>query len=229
MTDEDWGDIREAGSSKGIPFWVWGCGGGCLLFIVLIVAAGFWGYGFVKDAINPDIAWTNVEQLVDFDERHPDFALIFGAAIPFTEMEVYVFQQLQEDAPLVDENDLPLSLESLQLDEDGLIVVLQLNASEDPSEEDMEAMEITDFPVTIQGVEFEATRLEITGDTDGYFAVNWGGDDKGDPSPMVIVNLSEVLDQEDLVAIIMRANGGDEPTEADVQHFFAPFHIGPDR
>ncbi len=229
MSDEDWGDIREAGSSKGIPFWVWGCGGGCLLFILLLVAAGFWGYGVVMDAIDPDKVWANVEELVEYDERHPDYAPIFGLKIPFTDMEMYVFQQLQDGATLVDENGQPLTLDKLKLDEDGLTVVIQVNASEDQTEDELEGMAFTDFPVTIQGITFDSVRLVVTSGTSGPFAADWGNDDMDEPPPMIMVNLSEALAHDDIYAIFLRANGGDEPTEADIQAFFAPFHIGPDR
>ncbi|MAB79978.1 MAG: hypothetical protein CMJ89_11555, partial [Planctomycetes bacterium] len=69
MSEMEWPE--EAPPKKGgIPNWVWiGCGGGCLVTLILVAAGSFWVMGAFKQAKDPEMVWPIVEKALPFDER----------------------------------------------------------------------------------------------------------------------------------------------------------------
>jgi hypothetical protein len=81
VNDADWGEEGPKKSSKGIPPWVWwGCGGGCLLLTLLVIASAVFLGKWVHDASDPDKAWSGVQELLAFDERPADWTA-FGTQV----------------------------------------------------------------------------------------------------------------------------------------------------
>ncbi|MCB9916210.1 MAG: hypothetical protein H6828_13865 [Planctomycetes bacterium] len=79
MTGEEWADEPEVPKKKGgLPGWLWFCGGGCLIAVILAVlgAAFFWGR--VKEGLDPDVQWAKMDQYLEYDARPDDWSIVFG-------------------------------------------------------------------------------------------------------------------------------------------------------
>ena len=79
MADE-WTEDENAAPKKGIPFWVWGCGGGCLLAAILAIVLVVFAVDKVKDAMDPDVVWPQIDKILAFDER-PSGYQAYGTTI----------------------------------------------------------------------------------------------------------------------------------------------------
>lgn len=204
MTGEDWGDLESLPKPKSaFPPWLWVCGSGCLLAVLLVVGLLAMGARFVNRGRNPDLQWPQLEQVLEYDERSDEFELKFGwqafgtEGYTFFEKDGHLFAQLL----LVNDDDDEVSVEI----ESGR----------------REHEEIT---LTIQGRELHAVRLEGSSETHGPW---WGPQNEGGDSLLVL--LSEEDATEKLMLIMARHGSGDPVTEEDVARFLAPFHVGPDR
>jgi hypothetical protein len=71
MSDQDWEEGGEVPAKKRrVPLWVWwGCGGGCLLMALLGIALAVLIVPAVREALDPEKTWENVQELLPFDER----------------------------------------------------------------------------------------------------------------------------------------------------------------
>ena len=72
MSEVEWSEESEEAPQKKrrIPKWVWiGCGGGCLVALILIVVLAIIGGMWVKNMADPEYAWPKVEQILPHDER----------------------------------------------------------------------------------------------------------------------------------------------------------------
>lgn len=210
MSDDDWGDIREAGSSKGIPIWLWGCGGGCLLLILLIVAAGAWTYSFVKDATDPEFVWGEIAEFLPYEERHPEYEALFGNSFLGTGM--YVLRQVGIDGE-------PL--------EDPIFAVFMLDASEEegemsPGSEDQKV------DLVVQGEALPAGRFTLSEEDAADLRIDWETGELN-VEEIFYVDLSGVSVEEDLQLWLVRDEESEVVTIDEVQHFFEPFLVGPDR
>lgn len=83
MAESEWGEQVEeqrTTAKGGIPMWVWGCGGGCLLLMVLgVVAVGMFAKVFVEEiekAQDPEVQQAVVAQYMDFDEWPEEYELM---------------------------------------------------------------------------------------------------------------------------------------------------------
>jgi hypothetical protein len=86
MSEVEWSEEGEQAPRKkgGIPKWVWiGCGGGCLLAVVAVIALGVFGALWVKKGADPEVQWPKLQQVLPFEERPTDLELGFGTRIPF--------------------------------------------------------------------------------------------------------------------------------------------------
>jgi hypothetical protein len=81
MTEVDWSEEAEAPAPKkrGIPRWIWiGCGCGCLTTLV-VLAIGGW---YFKQALDPEVQWPKLRQVLAFEERPTDLKLHMGMPLP---------------------------------------------------------------------------------------------------------------------------------------------------
>lgn len=70
MTESDWADAEERGTKRGVPSWVfWGCGGGCLLAILVLVGLLVLGGSLLREAFDPEQAWKGVAEVLPHDQR----------------------------------------------------------------------------------------------------------------------------------------------------------------
>ena len=97
MTESEWSLEEEpAPKKKGIPKWVWfGCGGGCLLAVVLTVLLSVVVGNFVKEALDPEAQWPKLARVLPFDERPEGVELYMGLSIMGQENYTLIDKELR--------------------------------------------------------------------------------------------------------------------------------------
>lgn len=73
-TNDRWDVKLEDAPSKrsGVPGWVWGCGGGCMLMLMLLIGGTWWVFGKVTTEFGPEAAWPEVAEILPYGPRAPD-------------------------------------------------------------------------------------------------------------------------------------------------------------
>jgi hypothetical protein len=209
---DDWGDIKDASSSRGVPIWLWGCGGGCLLLIILAVSVGFLGYRWVKEALDPEKIWEKIALVLPYDERPADFVAVFGNEFPFTDEAMYV---LASDPEVVED------------EAERVYAVFWVNASE---EDDIAPDGVDEpFDLEVQGATFEAGRYTLGGDEAAEMQFDFGELRIEIDQIYWVVLSPAALGGNELVLWVGRDDDGEPITDDEIRAFLAPFEVGPDR
>jgi hypothetical protein len=83
MSEQGWDDGIDAPPQKrGVPGWLWFCGGGCLLVIVIGIGLLVWGKKLYDEGRDSEQQWPRLAQVLPFDERPPDLSLQMYLPIP---------------------------------------------------------------------------------------------------------------------------------------------------
>jgi hypothetical protein len=93
-TELEWGKEEGAPVKKRgcfLPVWLWGCGGGCLLAIILSIGGGVYCVGKFQDAIDPETQWAKLDKVLPFEERPGGLELMFGWSLG---LEYYVLMDV---------------------------------------------------------------------------------------------------------------------------------------
>lgn len=79
MSEGDWSSEGRtlASPKRKVPLWVWGCGGGCALFLLVAVVLGVFGFRFVRKAVDPELNWAAIDEVLPVAER-PEGYTVFG-------------------------------------------------------------------------------------------------------------------------------------------------------
>lgn len=204
MTTEDWGDIESVPKRKGaFPPWLWFCGSGCVIVVLLLVGLLALGARFVQKGRDPERQWPHLAQVLPFDERSEEFELKFG------------WQAFGTEGYTFFEKDGDLFAQFLIVSDDDDNVTIEVKGS---------GSEHEDFTLTIQGRELQAARQEGTAEARGPW---WGPQNEGGAS--LQVDLTEEGASQNLMLIMIRQGSSDPITEQEVARFLALFHVGPDR
>lgn len=81
MSELDWGEAGEAppARKRRIPSWIWwGCGGGCLLALLVAAGLGLMGYRIFREGTDPEKQWPRLQQVLYFEQRPEGLELRFG-------------------------------------------------------------------------------------------------------------------------------------------------------
>jgi len=80
MAENDWNEEIEPRPRKaGLPRWaLWGCGGGCLLLVLVLAGVSLAGWLWVREARDPEKQWPALAEVLAFDERPTNLTLEFG-------------------------------------------------------------------------------------------------------------------------------------------------------
>jgi len=101
MSADEWSEGLETPRPKrGVPVWIWGCGGGCLFLIVLLIATGVYVFDRGKKMVDPEIVWANLDEILPYDER-PTHIKASGGSIFGGEGYFLIDQRLELMAILV--------------------------------------------------------------------------------------------------------------------------------
>jgi hypothetical protein len=79
MSDVDWGSEGKElpKPKKRVPLWVWICGGGCLLAVIVAVSIAIFAASKFSHMMNQDEQWAKLAKVLPFDEK-PQGARIVG-------------------------------------------------------------------------------------------------------------------------------------------------------
>jgi len=85
MTEASWDSesSEPPPKKKGVPKWIWACGTGCLLMVILGGLLTVVAVMKFKEAMDPEVQWAKLEQVLPYDEPHPDLTI---ASVPFMTM-----------------------------------------------------------------------------------------------------------------------------------------------
>lgn len=64
--------LIDAPPRRGVPGWIWGCGGGCLLMMVLLIGFTVFTFNKLQKAMGPEAAWPVIQSVMPYDEPQPD-------------------------------------------------------------------------------------------------------------------------------------------------------------
>ena len=93
MAEQEWAaEPTPPPKKKGVPGWLWFCGGGCLIATVLAVVGGFFLFDLAKTMADPEIQWPKFEEFVEVDER-PEGWIIIGMPIPGVDVDAFVLTE----------------------------------------------------------------------------------------------------------------------------------------
>lgn len=217
MSETTWGEGEVLPpKKKKVPTWLWFCGSGCLLAVVLAIVLGAWFASKFKDALDPEKQWPNVAEVLPFDERPRELDLKWGSTIG---MDMFVF-----------------------IDERGFAAILMRFRPSDGAEVRQTLMNpeykggfmgmgdrkgLEAGRIRVQGRDLEVVRfhqMEGEGGSGGQPGAPRVGDGE---SIMVLLTPPEAT--EPVVLQLVRSAGEGPITDEDVQRFLKPFHVGPDR
>jgi hypothetical protein len=215
MVDANWGAEEAPSKRSRIPKWLWWCGGGCLVALVLAVAAGFWlfklGKQLVEEGRDPEQQWPKLQRVLPFEERPAGYQLTWGSTLL---LETYALLDPEGRIGIVMRfrESQAASVEAQMMNPDYSGALLGMGGRKD----------LSTLKVVVQGRELEALRFyqEQGQDMDG--------DGRPDQGHTIVVRLTD----EDAVAPVVLqlftpGEGGlVPPTEDDVRAFLAPFHVG---
>lgn len=211
MTDTTWGDESLPPKPKRIPTWLWFCGGGCILAVLLSVVALVFAFDYFKSWGSAEKQLPALAEALPFDEPLPP-ETEFKMAIRFP-FDWFVF---------TDERGFAIVF----------IVVPPSKASEmrdtilNPefkggfmgkgSREELE-----EATVQVQGREVKGLRYLQRGGSGSQ-----GYDGSG---PGIVLDIGPESGGKVIVLQILRTGGEDRITDEEVRALMKPFHVGPDR
>lgn len=78
-------ELEDAPPKSGVPKWVWGCGGGCLLLLVVTLVGTIWFFNKILAEYGPEKTWPVVQEIMPFtDEGATDEEIIAAAPMGYT-------------------------------------------------------------------------------------------------------------------------------------------------
>ena len=219
MAETTWTEEQTAGpKKKSIPTWVWFCGGGCLLAVLLAVVAVGFGFRFVKQAMDVDAQWERLGLILPHDERPPEIIHGFGSQIG---VEQYTFQ---------DSRGFQLQIQNHK-GHDGAQARKQMFGSDTPQfPANMVVMKF-DPPVAgsvdVQGREVKLfrTRMQFS----GAFGKMLPDEAKDSLGSMVFLDLTPDGRDGMLMAQLTKMKGTEPVSDEEIRMILKPFHIGPNR
>lgn len=79
MSEAEWGEETELPEpKKGIPKWIWACGAGCLLMVIVAALGGFLLFQAFGDMMDQDAQWAKLGAVIEVQEEQPEDVMIIG-------------------------------------------------------------------------------------------------------------------------------------------------------
>lgn len=77
----DWGAGEAAPRKRRVPRWVWwGCGGGCLLALLVAAVLAIFAVRLVREGTDPEKQWPRLDQVLAFETRPQGLEIEFGVS-----------------------------------------------------------------------------------------------------------------------------------------------------
>lgn len=215
MSESEWVEEPTAPPEKrGKPAWMWFCGGGCLILLLLALAGTWLAIDWIKTGRDPDKQWPEIARILPYDRRPEELELVFGSQFL---ADMYLFNDSRGYVVLF-----------LRFDEDR---------ASDARRQVMDPEYTGGVPglgerrdaklgtIAIQGRELPVLR---------YF--QYGEEVGGEDAPVVLEGAAATIDLTPeggpgfLSVSVVRADNSEEPVPDDyLRELLAPFHVGPDR
>lgn len=215
MSDRSWGEADSAPppKKKGIPTWLWFCGGGCLLAVIIGIAGMTWLVSRFSGSTDPEKQWPKVAKILPYDERPAELDLKFGFDLG---MEMYFFEDSRGFAAVLIHMSMASDKERRQL--------------MDPESEQGfmgKRRNARLSKLNVQGREIEVLRFEHLGG--GPSGESSSGAPTVDSGPSAFVDLTREEDSGFLILQLVRKHSSEEIENEDIVRFLKPFHVGPVR
>jgi len=218
MAETAWSE-EEAGPPKkrGIPTWLWFCGGGCILAVLLGVVALGLGYRFFKKATDPELQKQALAKILPYDEWPAEMKPKFGFKLVG---EQYAFDDTRGFEEQI----------QLHTGHEGAEGRKGLFHSEHPKFPQnlvvMKFQDPTPGTVEVQGRELRLIRMKLEL---ADFIKSIDKDTKGKLPSMAFVDLTPE-DLDGMLLLMITRKHGDEPIQDDeIREILKPFHVGPKR
>jgi hypothetical protein len=223
MSDAQWGDEELPQKKKSIPTWVWFCSGGCLLMVLVLVVGAIFTTKFVSDMVDPEVQWPKLDELLPFDERPPELTMTAGFSM--------LGQQSQ--FTLMDNRGFMAQFQMVAGSQ-GASMRQQMFDNEEPKL--VGNFGVIDFKnvqkgtVNVQGRDLRIVRMEM-GLGDMMKSIPGVDDEDVDESAghAAYIDLTPEDDSGMMWLQYTRRGSGETITDGEIQTFFEPFHVGPDR
>ncbi len=215
MSEANWGTNDGPVKKSGLPKWLFWCGGGCLLAVVvggLILWFGAqYAQEFINEARDPEKQWPKLQQVLPFDERPANYELGWGSSVL---METYVVNSGQ-----------------------GLVGVVMRLSESDKESVDSQLMN-PDFSGSFMGMggrrDLARTTVEVQGRMLDILRFRQDNPNKQptseDPSGGVAhsayVRISTPDEARQVVVQLLAPGSNDPISDEQIREFFAPFHVG---
>ena len=217
----------------GIPRWIWFCGGGCALMVLVGVIGLFVAGRYFQKAMDPERQWARLGEVLPHDPAQRPAGELFGMKIPFQPVEFWV---LHDPAA-----GLQAQIVSVGGAKSGEARREIFQSHADPGRRKLEEGE-----VEVQGRTLQVTRMTVD-PAAGASPAQPGAEPEPDSGGFMAeirrkVNVhvnaaSAVVDlspagSEDLLLLILSRAGLDEESarmrieDEEIQRFLAPFHVG---
>jgi hypothetical protein len=220
MAETTWTEEQPTGpKKKSIPTWVWFCGGGCLLAVLLgVIAIGF-GFRLINQARDPEVQWAKLAQVLPYDEPPPkEMTLLMGMHLVGDQ---YTFH---------DERGFQVQFQN-HPGKDGTEGRKNMFDAEHPKfPQNMVAFKFTDLQpgtIQVQGRELRILRMrmELAGALNKMIPEK----DREGMGSMAFVDLTPEGRDGMLIAQFTRMEGTDPVSDEEIRTILKPFHVGPDR
>ena len=83
-----------APKKKGLPTWLWFCGSGCLVMVILFVVGIGWVVKEAKKLADPELQWPKLAEVLPFEERPDNIELQMRIPVPF---DMFIMQDTNTD------------------------------------------------------------------------------------------------------------------------------------
>lgn len=242
--EQDWHPRMESSvplqepRERAFPVWIWGCGGGCLLLLVLFIGGSIWIGNWVTGKVGPEAAWPVIAELMPYGPEPPEGyqPMIFAADTleGFLRSIPGMSDEQLADLDLPVEQQIYINrVEGAGIDTSlvGVIYVFPDGTTEERRDEILhqEATELTsggqkteplrEVELTFQGRTVTATRFAGINEFQRSFMEVDG------PLQILEVDVSEGRER----PVVLHLTGPNQPTEQDLQVFFEPFDVWRDQ
>jgi hypothetical protein len=203
---------------RGIPTWLWFCGGGCLLAVLFAIVVAGLGYRFIRKARDPEAVKAGVQKILPYDRWPAELTPVMG------------FQLLGEQYTFEDSRGFQEQIQ-LHRGPEGSEGRKGMFRSEDPKfPKDLMVMKFEELKpgaVEVQGRELRLLRMRMQ--FAGFIAQMMPKEVREGLATMAFVDLTpEDLDGM-LLLQITRTRGEGPITDEEIQTILEPFHVGPKR
>ena len=219
MAETAWSEeVSGPPKKRGVPTWLWFCGGGCLLAVLFAIVAIGLVYRVVSKGMDPEAQKAAVAKILPYDTWPAEMTPKFG------------MQMLGEQYVFEDKRGFQEQLQ-LHKGRDGAEGRKNMFDSEHPKfPQNLGVMKFEDMKagsVEVQGRDLHVIRMRV--ELGAFITKFMDKEAKGKLPSMAFVDLTQD-DQDGMLLLQITRRSGDDPiTDDEIRDILKPFHVGPKR